>query len=98
MVGARWLNILMNRMDPDLFRACFEGWVRERWPDAPGQIALDGKVSRVRKGHGARNMAVVRHFAINLVREAKDKKSIKTRRKRASWNPEYLASLIDPLR
>jgi len=308
IVGARWLNILMNRMDPDLFRVCFEGWVRERWPDAPEQIALDGKVSRrshdwavakdalhlvsafatherlvlgqepvdghgeqgaipillrrlagsgaltgavvtidaiacnpaiareiidggadyvlavkdnqpslcseiasffddpqttvethaesgkghgrietrrasvshdidwlradraapgeprfksltlvgmverqvetkgktsnerhfyiasrpmtaadfaravrshwaienslhwvldvqfkddlsrVRKGHGAKNMAVVRHFAINLVRVAKDKRSIKTRRKRASWNPEYLASLIDPPR
>lgn len=308
VVGARWLNILMNRMDPDLFRSCFESWVRERWPDAPGQIALDGKVSRrshdrsagkdamhlvsafatherlvlgqeavaghgeqgaipillrrlaesgaltgavvtidaiacnpsiareivdnggdyvlavkdnqpslrheietffgdphtavgthcetgkghgrietrrasvshdidwlradraapgeprfrglalvgmiereietkgntsrerhfyiasrpmsaedfaravrshwaienslhwvldvqfkddlsrVRKGHGARNMAIVRHFAINLVRAANDKKSIKTRRKRASWNPEYLTSLIEPTR
>jgi predicted transposase YbfD/YdcC len=26
--------------------------------------------SRLRKGHGARNMAVVRHFAINLIRTA----------------------------
>jgi predicted transposase YbfD/YdcC len=26
--------------------------------------------SRLRKGHGARNMAVVRHFAVNLVRTA----------------------------
>ena len=25
---------------------------------------------RLRKGHGARNMAVVRHFAVNLVRTA----------------------------
>ncbi len=29
--------------------------------------------ARVRKGYGARNMAVVRHLAINLVRAAKDK-------------------------
>ena len=39
--------------------------------------------SRLRTGHGAKNMAVVRHFAINLVRAAKDKKSIKLRRKLA---------------
>jgi hypothetical protein len=28
--------------------------------------------SRLRKGHGAHNMAVVRHFALNLVRTAPD--------------------------
>jgi predicted transposase YbfD/YdcC len=52
--------------------------------------------ARVRKGHGARNMAVVRHFAINLVRAANDKKSLKTRRKVAGWNPDYLAALLQP--
>ena len=35
--------------------------------------------SRLRKGHGAKNMAIVRHFAINLIRIATDKKSIKLR-------------------
>jgi predicted transposase YbfD/YdcC len=50
--------------------------------------------SRLRKGHGANNMAIVRHFAINLVRSAKDKRSIKTRRKRASWDPAYLGQLL----
>jgi len=49
---------------------------------------------RVRKGHGARNMAVVRHFALNLVRSANDRDSIKLRRKRAGWDPDYLAKLI----
>jgi len=51
--------------------------------------------SRLRKGHGAKNMAVVRHFAINLVRDAKDKRSIKTRRKRASWDPNYLRAILE---
>jgi len=50
--------------------------------------------SRLRKGHGAKNMAVVRHFAINLVRAAKDKQSIKLRRKVAGWDPKYLADLL----
>lgn len=54
--------------------------------------------SRLRAGHGARNMAVVRHFALNLVRQAKDKRSIKRRRKRASWDPQYLLGILGPLR
>jgi predicted transposase YbfD/YdcC len=53
--------------------------------------------SRLRTGHGAKNMAVVRHFAINLVRAIKDKRSIKLRRKRAGWDVEYLASLLGHL-
>jgi len=53
--------------------------------------------SRLRKGHGAQNMAVVRHFAINLVRAAKDKHSLKLRRKAAGWNPDYLATILGHL-
>ncbi|MBC7800610.1 MAG: ISAs1 family transposase [Gemmatimonadaceae bacterium] len=51
--------------------------------------------SRLRKGFGARNMAVVRHFALNLVRTAKDTKSIKLRRKMAGWNPAYLNDILN---
>jgi predicted transposase YbfD/YdcC len=51
-------------------------------------------LARVRKGHGATNMAVVRHFAINIVRTANDKLSLKTRRKLAGWDPNYLATLL----
>jgi hypothetical protein len=50
--------------------------------------------SRLRKGHGARNMATVRHFALNLVRNATDKRSIKSRRKIAGWDHDYLEALI----
>lgn len=53
--------------------------------------------SRLRKGHGANNMAIVRHFAINLVRAVNDKRSIKLRRKRAAWSPQYLATILGHL-
>jgi predicted transposase YbfD/YdcC len=53
--------------------------------------------SRVRKGHGAKNMAVVRHFAINLARTAKDKRSVRLRRKCAGWDPNYLATILGHL-
>jgi predicted transposase YbfD/YdcC len=54
--------------------------------------------SRLRKGHGAKNMAVVRHFAFNIIRAAKDKRSIKSRRKIAGWDTDYLADLLGPVR
>ena len=44
--GGRWLNILMNRINPALFSAAFTAWVRETWPDRPDFVAIDGKTSR----------------------------------------------------
>ena len=52
---------------------------------------------RLRTGLGAKNMAVVRHFALNLVRQVVDKRSIKRRRKRAAWDPQYLLDTLGPL-
>jgi predicted transposase YbfD/YdcC len=81
--------------------ARFAGGVRAHW-GIENQLhwVLDVQFkedqSRLRTGHGAKNMAVVRHFAINLVRSAKDKRSIKTRRKLAGWDPNYLQTLISP--
>lgn len=44
--GGRWLTLLMNRIDPGLFSACFTAWVRETWPERPDFVAIDGKTSR----------------------------------------------------
>jgi hypothetical protein len=41
-------------------------------------------------------MAVVRHFVINAVRLAKGKRSIKTTRKIAGWDPDVLALILQP--
>ena len=51
-------------------------------------VTFNEDLSRLRVGHGAKNMAVVRHFALNLVRQINDKRSIKRRRKAASWDPK----------
>jgi predicted transposase YbfD/YdcC len=53
-------------------------------------------LSRLRKGHGAKNMALVRCFALNLVRQVNDRRSIKLRRKRADRNPDYLVDILQP--
>jgi len=51
-------------------------------------------LSRYRSGHGANNMAVVRRFALGLVRANKAKGSVKTRRKSASWDPAFLLEIL----
>jgi predicted transposase YbfD/YdcC len=51
---------------------------------------------RSRTGHGPANMAVVRHFAFNLLRSVDDKRSLKLRRKRAARNNHYLQQILQP--
>lgn len=51
--------------------------------------------ARNRKDNSAANMATMRHFALNLIKQEKiSKGSIKGKRKRAGWNDEYLLKLI----
>ncbi|MCE7031023.1 ISAs1 family transposase [Jiella avicenniae] len=57
-------------------------------------VLFNDDQSRLRKGHGAKNMAVVRHFALNIIRSANDKHSLKSRRKLAGWSPNYIAELL----
>jgi predicted transposase YbfD/YdcC len=57
-------------------------------------VEFKDDLSRYRSGHGAKNMAVVRRFALDLVRNAKTKGSIKTRRKRAGWNLDFLLQVL----
>src|SRR6266478_4430652 len=57
-------------------------------------VEFKDDLSRYRSGHGAKNMAVVRRFALGLVRADKSKGSVKTRRKSAGWNPEFLLQIL----
>ena len=57
-------------------------------------VVFRDDLARLRTGHGPANMAVVKHMALNLLRQAKPTLSLKNRRKRAGWNTEYLAALV----
>jgi predicted transposase YbfD/YdcC len=87
----------------DLSAQAFANAVRSHWAIENNlhwtlDVTFKEDQSRLRAGHGARNMAVIRHFALNLVRQAKDKRSIKRRRKRASWDPQYLLQILGQTR
>jgi len=48
-------------------------------------------LSRYRGGHGAK---AVRPFALRLVRANKSKGSVKTQRKSAEWNTDFLREIL----
>jgi predicted transposase YbfD/YdcC len=57
-------------------------------------VAFKDDLSRYRAGNGAKNMAVLRRFALNLVRIDKQKGSVKTKRKTAGWDTKTLQRLL----
>jgi len=57
-------------------------------------VEFKDDLSRYRSGHGAKNMAVVRRFSLGLVRTNKSKGSVKTRRKSAGWNTDFLLEIL----
>ena len=57
-------------------------------------VVFKDDLSRYREGNGAKNMAVVRRFALNLIRVNTAKGSIKTKRKAAGWDPSLLLEIL----
>ena len=49
---------------------------------------------RVRTDHAAANFTTIKHMALNLLRRPPGKQSLRGRRKAASWDDDFLASLI----
>jgi len=58
-------------------------------------IAFDETRYRVRKDHGPENFALLRHIALNLLKQEKTcKRGIKGKRLLAGWNQDYLLKVL----
>ena len=75
-------------------RAVREHWHVENRLHWVLDVVFHEDLSRLRSGNGPQNMATVRHITLNLLRRAKDKHSLKVRRKSAAWDDEYLEAII----
>ena len=61
-------------------------------------IAFREDESRIRKDHGPENFAVLRHIALNLVKQEKTQKaSVKGKRLMAGWDEDYLFKILSGL-
>ena len=58
-------------------------------------VAFDEDHSRVRTGYADQNLAVVRHLALNLLKQERSAKvGIKAKRKKAGWDFDYLLKVL----
>jgi hypothetical protein len=58
-------------------------------------VAFNEDASRIRKEHAAENLALVRHLALNLIRQDTSARcGIKAKRLKAGWDTSYLSRLL----
>lgn len=92
---ARRYFISSMALDPrTLARAVRAHWGIENRLHWVLDVVFHDDLMRLRTEHGPKNMATIKHMAMNLIRGAGGKDSLKCRRKAAAWNHDYLRNLI----
>jgi predicted transposase YbfD/YdcC len=76
-------------------------FVRDHWAIENGlhwvlDMVFRDDECRLRTQNAPANFTTLKHMALNLIRRAKSKDSLRLRRKVAAWDDEFLASLIAP--
>ncbi len=79
---------------PQFARAVRQHWGIENQLHWTLDVTFREDQSRVRTGHGAENFAVLRHIALNLLRQEPSPKSLPRKRLACALNPDYLLKVL----
>ena len=92
---ARRFYIASAPLDAKRFAAAVRAhWTIENQLHWVMDVVFRDDLCRLRTGHAPRNMAAIRHIALNLVKAATTKASLKVRRKMAAWSTDYLEAIL----
>ena len=76
-------------------------WVRHHWGIENSlhwvlDVVFKEDACRIHKGHGAQNMAVLRHLALNIINQEQSCiDSVKGKQQRAAWANGYMLKLLN---
>lgn len=79
---------------PQFARAVRNHWGIENKLHWTLDVTFREDQSRLRTGHGAENFAVLRHIALNLLRQEPSAKSMPRKRLACALNPDYLLKVL----
>ena len=82
---------------PEFLQAIRDHWQIENGLHWVLDVAFCEDDSRIRKDHAPANVTLLRHIAVNLLKQEKTAKiGISNKRKRAGWDNDYLGKVVCP--
>ncbi len=90
-----FISSLNERSHKSIGLAIRKHWCIENQLHWVLDVSFNEDASRIRKDHAPENLAIIRHIALNLLKQEKTLKvGVKNKRKNAGWDDKYLIKVL----